>query len=228
MRSKKSASKLAIAAAAAKAQANDLGHRIGPAAGDARDRIVPMVEDARNRIVPMVTEATESALETLAPAVEDAKGRLADLSESIATMLDENLPSKATPVVVEKHSSRSGGKVKKLLVLLGLGGVAVVVAQKLRGGQSGLHWHSDTVGGPGGTPSEAPNTTPATPASAVTGMVAADDPDVSAAGDDAAGGGSPDEAASDATETPHQPTTPDAPVELIDVRPPNEVNENNR
>jgi hypothetical protein len=182
MTSKKSASALAAAVAAARTQANDLGDRIGPAAVEARDRIVPMVEDARDRIVPLVTEASESARETLAPVVEDARGRLADLGDSLATLLDEKVPGR-TPVVQKRSKTRW---LTRLLVLAGLGGLAAAVAQKLRGGKSSTPtWQS---------------TAPSTPPPA----------------NDAAAG-TPDEAVADATEVAHEPTTPDAPAEVIDV-----------
>jgi hypothetical protein len=209
MRSKKSASKVSVALDAAKTQASDLQEKIAPAVGDAKERITPVVVDARDRITPVVADARDR----LTPVVDDAKEKLADLAETVATKLDEKIPDKATPAVVKEHSSKSGGKLKKLLVLLGVGALAAVVARKLTS-RSEPQWQSTAPGRP------APSTTASTPpeaAASVTGMVAGEEaaPDPSA--NDAAGGGTPDEAAADAAAEPHAPTTPDNPAEEIDV-----------
>ncbi len=228
MSSKSTGSKMAAAAGQARLRATDLGERIAPAVGDARDRIVPVVNDAydrvgpaasdaRDRLAPLVADArdrgaslVEEARDRLAPLVEDArdraKDRLNDLGETVATALDERLPDDRTPALVSKHSSKSGGAWKKVLLALGLGAVVAVVAKRLRGGGS-EDWQS-APGRP--TPVPSPSATAAGVASAEAASPAATDHDVA--------GGTPDEAVSDAVETAHPITTPDEPAEQVEVK----------
>lgn len=211
MRSKKSASKMAVALGHAKMQASDLHEKLGPAVGDAKDRIAPVVADAREKLAPAVADAKER----IAPVVDDARGRLADLAENVATRLDDSLPDKATPKAVKKASANSSGgsKLRKLLLMAGLGGVVAVVVKKLRGG-SEPQWQSTVPGRPMPAPTAS---TPPEPAASVGGLIAGEETAPDPLANDAAGGGTPDEAAADALEEPHAPTTPDHPADQVDV-----------
>jgi hypothetical protein len=225
MRSKKSASKMAVALGAAKMQANDLQEKVGPAVADARHRVAPVVSDARERLTPVVDDArvrltpvVSDARERLTPVVDDARVKLADLAESVATRLEESQPPKGRSKKGSKKAGRAsgkgvGGKLRKLLLLAGLAGLAAVAAKKLRG-SSEPQWQSTAPGRPVPPPA---STTPPEPAGSVSGLVAAEDTAPDPLANDVAGGGSPDEAAADATEGPHAPTTPDNPTEQIDI-----------
>lgn len=197
MRSKKSAMSDQASALAARAgaagqqakaqaltQASELSERVGPALADARTQARTQAGELGERVGPAVAEARER----LAPVAEDAKTRLADLAETVATKLDESLPDEHTPQAVKERSTKSGGKLKKLFLLVGLGAVAAAVVKKVKGG-SEPQWQSAAP------PAPAPRPTPA---------------------DDAAGG-SPDEAAADSAENPHQPTNPDDPAEKVEI-----------
>lgn len=98
-----------------------------------------------------------------------------------------------------------GNKVKKLLFLAGLIGVVRVIARRLMDAPSKSNWQ------PAYTPAPAPR--PAAPQAAQS----APGPEP-----DDTGGASPDEALSDAVAEPHDDTTPDAPVELVEVESPEE------
>jgi len=87
---------------------------------------------------------------------------------------------------------------RKLLVLVGLAGVAAAVAKKVKDMRSGPVWHSTADSEPEAPLAVVPEPVEETPA------------------DDAAGA-APDEAIADAAEAPHQPTTPDAPLEEHEV-----------
>lgn len=134
--------------------------------------------------------------ERIAPAVADAKVKASELAQAVATKVDEVLPDDYTPDAVKEASSRSGGTLKKLFVLLGLGAVGAFVAKKVRGGGQ-EEWQAASA-------SPAPAPRPA---------------------HDAAGGGTPDEAAADAAEGAHTPTTPDAPVSEVAVDDPDKGGE---
>jgi vacuolar-type H+-ATPase subunit H len=230
MGKKKAATKLAVstaaakgAAEAAKGRALELQERITPAVEDARERLAPAVEDARERLAPRVAEARE----LLAPVVDEARERLADLAETVATRIDDALPDDQTPALVKKASAnnKSGGKLKKLLLLTGLGGLAFFVARRSRGEKPEPRWQSTAPATPAPTPSSSTAPAPAAeqaaasasaPAAAVAGMVSAEpNPD-----SDDTGGGTPDEAAADAANSTGIPTTPDDPAATVQIEKP--------
>lgn len=220
------AQRVAVAVGSAKARAIDIGDRFGPAVVDARNRIAPVVERSRDRvapvvspvvaasrdrIVPVVSPVVADARDRVAPMVGDARIRLADLAESVAVKLDAD---RAEPVVIEVEERRRPKRFLRLVMITGLSAAAFSAAKRLRG-SSGPRWESDTPSDlPGQRQQGAPTPTVATPAAAVTGMLAADSPDLEVAGADAAGG-NPEEAAADAVETPHPVTTPDAPAQRV-------------
>jgi hypothetical protein len=207
MRSSKSASKLSQVVDQAKEQAADLGERVGPALDEARERLVPMVEDARDRFVPLAEKAAQDAREAAQQAAERARphataakvaatAATAKGARKVATALDERLPDERTPAVISKASERKkGGKIKKLLVLAGLGGAAAYVAKRMTS-EPAPTWQS--VPPPAPTSSSGGSSGP------------------SGETTDAAGA-SPDEVAADRAEEPHEPTSPDNPAEEVDL-----------
>ena len=231
------ATKLAVAAAAvgtqAKAQASDLGDRLAPVVGDARDRLAPVVGDAVDRLTPVV----EDARDRLAPVVDDARERLVDLSGTVATRIDdlttgvsdrlvdltgtvatridEALPDRVTPAVVTARVPRATkdhpSRPRQAAFVLGLGAAAAFIANRLTGQGSQPVWRSAAdQSGPVGAPA-AEGTTPA--AAAASGAAAEDTGPVTPSVDVA--GGTPEEVAADATDTPHAVTTPDQPAQKV-------------
>jgi hypothetical protein len=204
--------KVALAVGSAKAQATEIGDRFGPVVVDARDRIAPVVTPvvtaSRDRLGPVV----EDARDRMAPVVSDARVRLADLAENVAVKLDAD---RAEPVVIEVEEKRRGG-FRRFVAYAGLGVGAAYAAKRLRGSSS-PRWNSDTpsdLAKPGTEPGTEPAPTVPMPTAAVTGMVASDRVDLEVPGADQAGG-NPEEAASDAVETPHAVTTPDQPAQRV-------------
>jgi hypothetical protein len=197
---RKSASKLDLAKEQVRTAASDVAagaadarDRLAPTVAEARDRVGPALSDARDRVGPTVADARER----VAPAVAEAKERISDLTETVATKLDENLPDDKTPAFVkEASSSRRPGRVKTILGLLGLGALIAFIASKRQAAKEPV-WQS------------------ATPAPASTSPTSAATTPAAQAADTA--GGSPDEAAADAAESAHEPTTPDNPVEVVDI-----------
>ncbi len=208
MRSSKSDT-MAKVATQAKEQAAELSERVGPALSDARDRVGPALEDARERITPVVQDARErltpvleDARERAVPAARDARDaarvKLAATAATVATKLDDRLPDDRTPAfVADASTNKKGSKLRKLLVLAGLGGLAAFAVKKLQG-DSTPTWQAATPPPP---PAPRPATTPAAA--------------TQASGD--AAGGTPGEAAADEVDEPRTPTTPDAPAEQVDV-----------
>jgi vacuolar-type H+-ATPase subunit H len=209
-------------------QASDFAGTLAPHVENARDKAVPVLTEARDKAVPVLTEARDKAApyvaearDKAAPYVSDARDRfsetvlpvltaaLASVDEATEDVRDETKKrGKAVAAALKgeieapKQKKRRGWK---LLVLLGLAGLGYAGYQKFGGKQPTTTWQSSY------TPPPAPTPAPAGGPVAGAGAHRADaEPDDTAASD-------PAEAASDATDVPHDATTPDTPVEEIDV-----------
>src|ERR687891_2068827 len=209
---RKAAKRAARKASAAGAEgAAELAERIKPIAASAREAAAPKVELARDRIAPVV----ESAVDRVVPAVEAARERLTPAAMTARdAFLEEVLPKVAGAVAAAADkvadrandvSARSQAIVEKprrrrrrrrlVLVLGGFTAAGAAAAALLRRRGEAEQWTTYD-------PSAAPwAPTPESDEEAVS-KDAADD----------AVGSSPAEAKADATEHPHQPTTPDAPA----------------
>jgi hypothetical protein len=121
--------------------------------------------------------------------------------------------------VAAKVEPRRGRK-KRVLLLLGLVGLGGFVAKKLRGSGAASHTPAYTpparpVPTPRPAPVADPLTTASTPPAPSAGGLETD-PDAPEATVDR-GGAFLDEAVSDASDEPHEATTPDAPLSTEDV-----------
>ncbi len=169
----------------------DARDKAGAAAGDAREKAAPYVSDARERFVkevmPAVTAAVAAATEKAEPYADEAKRR--GRATAAAVKGDVDPPKK-------------GSKLKKLVLFGGLAGLGAFLFKKLKGDDTSTAWQSSYQPAPAPVP-PTPAPAPAAPPSL------ADD----------AGGASPDEAVADAAagEESHEVTTPDSPVEELDV-----------
>ena len=112
---------------------------------------------------------------------------------------------------------KKGGKLKKFVLLSALAGIGALVFKKLKGDNEAAHWQKSY------TPTPAPSTTPSSPVgsgglSAAAAAAASTDADAPApdAHDDL-GAASPDEAIADSVEQPHEDTTPDQPLEVVEI-----------
>ena len=222
-------------------QARDLAEnargKAGPVLADARDRAVPVLTEARDRAVPALTDARDKAAPYLAdardkaaPFVADARDKAAPLvadardkfSETVLPVLTAALASVDEATEEVRDETRKRGKAvaaalkgeieapqkkhrgRLLLVLLGLGGLGYAGYKKFGAKQPTTSWQSSY------TPPPAPTSPPAGGPVAGAGAHRAEEADDVAASD-------PGEAASDAADMPHDATTPDSPVEEVDV-----------
>jgi vacuolar-type H+-ATPase subunit H len=208
-------------------QASDLAGTLAPHVENARDKAVPVLTEARDKAVPVLTEARDKAApyvsearDKAAPYVSDARDRfsetvlpvltaaLASVDEATEDVRDETMKRGKAVAAALKGEIEAPKKKRrgwKLLVLLGLAGLGYAGYQKFGGKQPTTTWQSSY------TPPPAPTPAPSGGPVAGAGAHRADaEPDDTAASD-------PAEAASDATDVPHDATTPDTPVEEIDV-----------
>ena len=188
--------------------------QVEPRVQHAREVIQPYVDEATTRIGPYVEQAKESAEKTWIPAAEEAahkdQERFKDdvvpaVSAALATAAAASEPYReearrrgaATLAAVkgEVEPPKKSHKLRNLLVLLGLGGIAFFVAKRLTESEDSA-WQTSYEPTPAPPPTTPPRPT------------VVPDPENHDAG--AAG---PDEALADAGESPHTPTDPDAPLE---------------
>jgi vacuolar-type H+-ATPase subunit H len=191
-------------------QANDLADRLaphvetarakaGPVIADARDKAGPVIADARDRFTQEVLPVLTAAVAAASEATEDVRGDAAKRGRAaVAALKGQVDPPK------QKH------RVRKLLMLLGLGGIVAFVVKKMSDREPTTAWQSSY--------------TPPAPSAASTTMPGAPDADASGTGAhraeetaDDVGGASPDVAIADAEAEPHVATSPDNPVEEIDL-----------
>lgn len=95
-----------------------------PALEDARDRVKPAVEDARDRLAPMVDDARDKLAPLAQQAVVEGRRRGRRAAERLG-------------VVEEPKKSH---KLRKLLILLGLGGLAAFIYTKVTGKDADPVW----------------------------------------------------------------------------------------
>lgn len=171
---------------------SDARDKAAPYLSDARDKAAPYVSDARDRFSDTVLPALTAALASVDEATEDARGEAKKRGKAVAAALKGEVEAPQ-----KKHRGR------RLLIALGLGGIAYAVTKLLGGKQPTTNWQSSYTPPPAPAPA-------AGPVGGAGAHRAEAEPDDVAASD-------PGEAASDAADIPHGTTTPDAPATEVDV-----------
>ena len=188
----------------------DARSKAAPVLADARDKAAPYVSDARDKAAPYVSDARDKFTETVLPALTAALASVDDATEDYRAEGKRRGKAVAAALKgeVEAPAARKKRRGPKLLVLLGLGGLGYAAWKKFGGQQPTTTWQSSY------TPPPAPTPPPAGGPVAGAGQHRAEaTPNDTAASD-------PAEAASDSTDVPHGTTTPDNPVEQLDVEKP--------
>lgn len=182
----------------------------GPVLSDARDRATPLLDQGRAIAAEKATEGRSYAAEKGAAAAAVAREKAAEGRSYAAeqAMSGKDLAAAKIARLKGEEPEPRGGKLKKLLLFTGLLAVAGFVVKTLRDRQAEDNWESSYV-----PPAPAPGRTPS-PTDGLDDPL--NDPLPGRAGDDPGGAG-PDEAISDAAESPHAVTTPDDPAEVVDV-----------
>jgi vacuolar-type H+-ATPase subunit H len=191
-------------------QASELSDRIAPTVESAREKVGPLVNEAREKTAPLIAEAREKAgtatseardvlTSEVLPVLTAAVAAAGAATEDVRGETKKRGKAVAAALKGEVEPPKKSHKLRNLLVLLGLGGIAAFVAKKISNREPTTAWQSSY--------------TPTPAAGATGGAHKADE----AADADDQGGASPDVAAADAAAAPHEATTPDNPAETIDV-----------
>ncbi|CUR54646.1 conserved hypothetical protein [metagenome] len=175
---------------------------------DAKEKAVPLYQDAKDRAVPLYNDAVESAKPLLAQgrAMASEKAALGAAMVADAAASGKDLATAQVAKVADlkpEPEKKKGGKLKKVLIITGVAGLAAFAYKKLTASDDS--WQSAYTPTPPPAPAK-----PAAPAAAAAPV--ADEPTA----DDAAAA-SPDEALADAVEEPHEVTTPDDPAEVVEI-----------
>ena len=186
----------------------DALEKAGPVWADAKDKAGPVWADAKDKAGPVWADAKDKA----GPALADAKDKATPLlaagvaaAAAQATNVADYANEKAADL---KGEPKKKHRLRKLLIITGVGALAVFVAKKLRSGGDQDNWQSSYTPPP--PPTAKSSDTPIfDAASASSDGPTADD----------GGGASPDEALADATEEAHPVTTPDEPADVVEVAP---------
>jgi hypothetical protein len=194
-------------------QAADIVEAILPtiegAVDTAREKAVPLLTDARDRAVPLIHEARESAR----PILAQGKAVAAEKAAAGAALAAD----KVAQLKGEPPKKKKRGRLKKLLMLGGIAGLATLLYKKLSASDDSWQTSYNPA------PPPRPASTPPTPATAPAPAGNAPD-DVAEEADDQAenqaddqAGATPDEAIADVAEEPHEVTTPDEPAEVVEL-----------
>lgn len=201
--------------------------RVQDIADQAVERVAPVFDEAKERLAPYVEEARTHASDTLLPAAQSAAHTAADTARTtyhdrvepqVGAALTASEPYRqeakrrgtaalaAAKGEIEAPAKKSH-KLRNLMLLLGLGGIAFAVVRYFKE-DSAPSWQSDY-------PAAVPD--PSDPVSSA-GSAATSGTTATALGDtDDAAAAAPDEALADADEHPHRPTDPDSPLERKDL-----------
>jgi F0F1-type ATP synthase membrane subunit b/b' len=193
-------------------QATELADRVAPHVEHARQKAAPLVSEARKTAGPALTEARDKLTTEVLPvltaaiaaaneATEDVRGEAVKRGRATAAALKGE---------VEAPKKKRRHRLRRLLVALGLSGVAAMIAKKLSDRQATSAWQSSY------TPTPAPTASTSSMGSS-TGSTSGPSGMHMAETTDDVGGASPDVAAADAAAEPRTPTTPDDPLQQDDI-----------
>ena len=209
-------------------QAAELVEQVTPHVEAARERLVndylPVAQtmladaretahDAREAAQEAASNAEKSTRKSRKKAAMKARAKAGKMAAATAAAVPLTAPL-ADKVAAKVEPERS--RKKRVLLLLGLAGLGAFVAKKLRGSSTPSYTPPPR---PVPTPRPAPVADPLTTASTPPAP-SADKMSVDPGAPDATvdrGGAFLDEAVSDASDEPHEVTTPDAPVSTEDV-----------
>jgi hypothetical protein len=172
--------------------------KAAPYMAEARDKAAPYMAEARDRTAPALSEAREKLTTEVLPVLTAAIAAANEATEDVREEAKRRGKATAAALRGDVEPPKSKHRIRKLLIVLGLGGIVAAVAKKMSDRQATTAWQSSY------TPTPAPMGTEPTGAHR-------------AAEADDEGGASPDVAAADAAAEPHTATTPDQPAEEIDV-----------
>jgi len=182
----------------------------------AKETAVPVLSDAKDRAVPLLDQGRTLAAEKGSAAAAVARERAAAGAALAASQASSGRDLAAARVArLRREPEPKGGKLKKFLLVTGLLALGGIILKSVRDRQANDNWQSSYV--PPASAPAAPSTAGVPLGSPADGLAnPLTDPLPGSISDDPGGAG-PDEAMSDAVDSPHPVTTPDQPADVIDL-----------
>ncbi len=150
--------KAAPVIAEAKERAMEAREKAAPYIAEAREKATPYVENAREKATPAVDTAkakfTTEVLPVLTAAVAAASEATEELREEAAKR--GSATAAALKGEIEAPSKKSH-KLRNLLIILGLGGIAALVTKRMSDRQASTAWQSSYTPTPAGSTSTTPS-----------------------------------------------------------------------
>lgn len=165
--------------------------KAGPLLAEAKDKAGPLIAEARDKSGPVISDARDRLASDVLPRLNAALAAVEEATEDARTEAKRRGKATAAAMKGEVDAPKKKHRLRNLMLVLGLGGIAAAVAKRLSDRQPATAWQSAY------TPPPAP--------SAPTHV----DDEAAAA---------PDEAAADAVPKPHKATTPDQPAEEVHLK----------
>jgi hypothetical protein len=184
---------------------------------DARETARDVAQDARGAAQEAAAHAEKATRKSRKKAAKKARAKAGKMAAATVAAVPLTAP------LADKVAAKVGperGRKKRALLLLGLVGLGAFIAKKLRGsGTPSYTPPARPVPTPRPAPVADPLTTASNPPAPSAGGLSVDPaaPDATPDATVDRGGAFLDEAVSDASEEPHEVTTPDAPVSTEDV-----------
>jgi hypothetical protein len=206
--------------AEARTKAADAKEKAAPYVAQAREKAAPLVAEAREKATPAVDTAkmkfTTEVLPVLTAAIAAAEEATEELREEASKRGAATAAALKGEIEAPKKKSH---KLRNLLIVVGLGGIAAFVTKRMSDREASTAWQSSYTPTPASTGS-ATSPSYSSPGVSATGPAGFDDTPMGTAAAAAAaasardeGAAGPDEAVADAAEAPHAATTPDNPLE---------------
>ena len=165
--------------------------KAGPLLAEAKDKAGPLIAEARDKSGPVISDARDRLSSDVIPRLNAALAAVEEATEDVRTEAKRRGKATAAAIKGEVEAPKKKHRVRRMLIVLGLGGLAAAVAKQLSDRQATTAWQSAYT----------PPPAPSAPAHV--------DDEAAAA---------PDEAAADAPSEPHTATTPDNPAEEVHLK----------
>jgi hypothetical protein len=165
--------------------------KAGPLLAEAKDKAGPLLAEARDKSGPVISDARDRLASDVLPRLNAALAAVEEATEDVRAEAKRRSKATAAAVKGEVDAPKKKHRLRSMLIVLGLGGLAAAVAKQLSDRQPSTAWQSAYT----------PPPAPSAPAHV--------DDEAAAA---------PDEAAADAARAPHTATTPENPAEEVHLK----------
>jgi vacuolar-type H+-ATPase subunit H len=134
---------------------SDARDKAGPLLSDARDKAGPLLADARDKAAPVVADARERLNNDVLPAISAAIAAASEATEDVRGEAKKRGLAAAAALKGEVEAPKKRHRVRKLLIVLGLGGLVAAIAKKKSSRQPETAWQSSYTPPPAPTNSTA-------------------------------------------------------------------------